>query len=86
MEEHLTNLAVEHDVAESTQDQAFHAIVYLFKHVLKRELNCVNAIRSSKPKRVPTVMSHDEVAAVLHGLQGDYKLMGQLMYGAGLTI
>ncbi len=86
VEDHLTDLAVEHDVAESTQDQAFHAISYLFKHVLQRKLQCVDAIRSSKPKRVPTVMSHEEVATVLSGLTGDYKLMGQLMYGAGLRL
>jgi integrase len=82
----LTDLAVERDVAESTQDQAFHAILYLFKHVLDRELNCIDAIRSSKPKRIPTVMSHAAVAEVLAGLQGVYKLMGQLMYGAGLRL
>lgn len=86
VEDHLTDLAVERDVAESTQDQAFHAICYLFKHVLDRELKCVDAIRSSKPKRIPTVMSHAEVAEVLDGLQGVYKLMGQLMYGAGLRL
>jgi len=86
VEAHLTVLAVELDVAESTQDQAFHALAYLFKHVLKRELNCIDAIRSSKPKRVPTVMSQDEVTEVLNGLRGVYKLMGQLMYGAGLRL
>jgi integron integrase len=86
VEDHLTDLAVERDVAESTQDQAFHAILYLFKHVLDRELKCVDAIRSSKPKRIPTVMSHAEVAEVLEGLRGVYKLMGQLMYGAGLRL
>lgn len=86
VEDHLTDLAVERDVAESTQDQAFHAILYLFKHVLDRELKCVEAIRSSKPKRIPTVMSHAEVAQVLDGLRGVYKLMGQLMYGAGLRL
>lgn len=86
VEDHLTDLAVERDVAESTQDQAFHAILYLFRHVLKRDLHCVEAIRSSKPKRIPTVMSHAEVAEVLEGLDGVYKLMGQLMYGAGLRL
>ena len=86
VEAHLTSLAVDRDVAESTQDQAFHAIAYLFKHVLKRELKCVDAIRSTKPKRVPTVMSQNEVADLLDKLQGVYKLMGQLMYGAGLRL
>ena len=86
VEAHLTSLAVDLDVAESTQDQAFHAIAYLFKHVLERELNCIDAIRSTKPKRVPTVMSQNEVTELLDGLQGVYKLMGQLMYGAGLRL
>ena len=86
VEAHLTSLAVDLDVAESTQDQAFHAIAYLFKHVLKRELKCIDAIRSTKPKRVPTVMSQNEVAELLDGLQGVYQLMGQLMYGSGLRL
>ena len=86
VENHLTAMAVERDVAESTQDQAFHAISYLFKHVLKRDLECVDAIRSSKPKRVPTVMSQEEVTEVLDGLQGVHRLIGQLLYGAGLRL
>ncbi|WP_182871531.1 tyrosine-type recombinase/integrase, partial [Rhodopirellula sp. JC639] len=73
-------------VAESTQDQAFYAILYLFEHVLKRDLKCVDAIRSSKPQRIPVVMSHEEVASRLGELRGVYLLMAQLMYGGGLRL
>ena len=58
----------------------------LFKHVLEQEPNCFEAIRCTKPKRVPTVMGQNEVTEPLDGLQGVYKLMGQLMYGAGLRL
>ncbi|PAY18114.1 integrase [Rhodopirellula sp. SM50] len=86
VEEFLTDMAVDRNVAESTQDQAFYAILYLFEHVLKRDLKCVDAIRSSKPQRIPVVMSHEEVASLLGELRGVYLLMAQLMYGAGLRL
>ncbi|WP_146523321.1 integron integrase, partial [Stieleria varia] len=86
VESHLTNLAVKENLAENSQDQAFYAILYLFTHVLKRELKEVNAIRSTKPKRVPVVMSRPEVRSVLSHLSGVYFLMAQLMYGTGMRL
>lgn len=86
VEAFLTDKAVRGNVAESTQDQAFYALLFLFKHVLKREMGCIDAVRSTKPKRVPTVMSHDEVAGVLGELSGTYLLIAQILYGAGLRL
>ena len=86
MEAHLTDLAVDGDVAPSTQDQAFYALLFLFEHVLKRDFGKINAIRSTKAARIPTVMSKSEVVRVLSLLSGVYLLIGQLLYGCGLRI
>jgi len=86
VEAFLTDKAVRGNVSESTQDQAFYALLFLFQHVLKREMGCIDAVRSTKPKRVPTVMSHDEVAGVLGELRGVYLLIAQILYGAGLRL
>ena len=86
IEAHLTDLAVDGNVAPSTQNQAFHALRFLFEHVLERELGEINATRSNKAPRVPTVMSQNEVTQVLAGLSGVYLLMAELMYGTGMRI
>lgn len=86
VEAHLTDLAVDGDVAPSTQDQAFYALLFLFEHVLKREFGSINAIRSTKAPRIPTVMSKSEVIEVFAQLQGTYLLIAQLLYGCGMRI
>ena len=86
IEAFLTDLAVDGEVAPATQDQAFYALKFLFEEVLKRSAQDIDAIRSTKPKLVPTVMSESEVARVLNSLSGVYLLIGQLLYGCGMRI
>jgi len=86
VESHLTDLAVDGDVAPSTQDQAFYALLFLFQFVLERDFGKINAIRSTKAARIPTVMSKSEVVRVLPLLSGIYLLIGQLLYGCGMRI
>lgn len=86
VEDHLTELAVRGNVAESTQDQAYFALLFLFRYVLKRDMECIDAVRSTKPKRVPTVMSRDEVSNVFSHLEGVTQTMAMLLYGAGLRL
>jgi integron integrase len=86
IEGHLTDLAVEREVAVSTQNQAFYALRFFFVHVLKRDLGKIDAIRTKKQPCVPSVMSVSEVEQVLQGLQGIYRLIGQLLYGGGMRI
>lgn len=86
VEAHLTDLAVDGDVAPSTQNQAFHALLFLFEHVLKRDFGKINALRSTKAPRIPSVMSKSEVTQVLSRLRGTYSLIGQLLYGCGMRI
>jgi site-specific recombinase XerD len=83
---HLTDLAVDGNVAPSTQDQSFYALLFLFQHVLERDFGKINAIRSTKAARIPTVISKSEVTQVLSLLTGLYLLIGQLLYGCGMRI
>ena len=83
----LTHLAVKDRVAASTQNQALSALLFLYRHVLEREIGDLGeVIRARKPKRLPVVMTREETKAVLGHLQGDKWLMASLLYGAGLRL
>lgn len=83
----LTYLAVKEKVAASTQNQALSALLFLYRHVLSREVGDLGGvIRARKPKRLPVVMTREEVKIVLANLSGDKWLMASLMYGAGLRL
>jgi len=83
----LTYLAVKENVSASTQNQALCALLFLYKYVLKRDLGELGeVIRARKPKRLPVVLTRDDVKAVFMHLEGDKRLMAGLMYGAGLRL
>lgn len=80
----VSHLAVARNVAASTQNQALCAILYLYRNVLKREIDHVDVVWAKRPKRMPEVFTPEEASAVLHELPGKYRLIGMLMYGSGL--
>jgi integron integrase len=83
----LTHLAVKEKVSASTQNQALSALLFLYRHVIGREVGDLGeVIRAGKPTRLPVVMTREEVKAVLANLTGDKWLMASLMYGAGLRL
>ncbi len=83
----LTHLAVKEKVSASTQNQALCALLFLYRHVLGREIGDLGeVIRARKSRRLPVVMTRDEVKAVLGRLDGDKWLMASLMYGSGLRL
>lgn len=83
----LTHLAVKEKVSASTQNQALSALLFLYRHVVGRDIGDLGeVIRARKPKRIPVVMTREEVKAVLARLDGDKWLMASLMYGAGLRL
>lgn len=85
IEAFLTYLAVDLNVASSTQNQAFNALLFLYKDVLNIEFgDNINSVRAKKPKKIPTVMTESEVARVLDAMDGTYELMAMLLYGCGL--
>lgn len=83
----LTHLAVEGRVAASTQNQAFSALLFLYKSVLEVDPGIIaGAIRAKRPKRLPVVLTKPEVQLVHRELDGTYKLIAQLLYGSGLRL
>ena len=83
----LTHLALRERVSASTQNQALSALLFLYRHVLGRELGDLGEIiRARRPKRLPVVLTREEVRAVLGQLRGDKWLTASLMYGAGLRL
>ena len=83
----LSHLAIKEHVSASTQNQALSALLFLYRHVIGREVGSLgDVIRARKPKRLPVVMTREEVKAVLDQLSGDKWLMANLMYGAGLRL
>jgi integron integrase len=85
IEEFLTHLAVEENVAASTQNQALNAILFLYKEVLKQELDLkVDAVRAKRSRYLPTVLTKEEVLAIINNLSGVYQLVVKLLYGTGL--
>src|SRR5262245_20172177 len=68
VEAFLTHLAVEGRVSASTQNQAYSALLFLYQVVLHRPLGRLDAVRAERPVRVPTVLSVDEVNALLRAL------------------
>lgn len=83
----LTHLAREQNVSANTQAQALNAIVFFYKHVIGQSLGDVGTFARPKKKQyLPTVLSKEEVAALLHNLSGVYKIIGSLLYGCGLRL
>lgn len=84
---YLTHLAVEKNVAASTQRQAMNALVFFFREVLGREPGDLSGFQASRrAARVPTVLTSGECLRLFDQLEGTTKLMAQLMYGAGLRL
>lgn len=87
VEAFLTHLAVAGRVAASTQNQAKSALLFLYKEVLATELPWLDRVEAAKTsKRLPVVLTQNEVAAVLAGLDGTHGLIARLLYGTGLRI
>jgi integron integrase len=87
VESFLTHLAMVERVAASTQNQALQAVIFLYRHVLDQELPWLeNVTRASRPKRLPVVLSVEEVRSVLAQLDGTCWLLASLLYGCGLRL
>ena len=74
-------------VSASTQNQAFSALLLLFREVLRKDLEeMAQTIRARQRRRLPTVLSVSEIQALLEAVEPDYKLMVKLLYGSGLRL
>ena len=84
--DYLTYLAVKQHVSANTQKVALNALVFLFEKYLKRPVGDLGFKLATTQRRVPTVLSGDEVSRILAQLQGRNKLIIQLLYGSGLRV
>jgi len=83
----LSHLAVDKKVAVSTQNQAFNALLFLYKQVLGLPFaDDISAVRSKKTPRLPVVLSRKKMASLLKTMRGDAELMARVMYGGGLRL
>ena len=86
IEAFLTHLAVHRNVAPSTQNQALHAILFLYRNVLDQPIReKIDALRAQARRRLPVVLTTDEVERLLSHLSGVSHLAALLLYGSGLT-
>ena len=83
----LTHLAVEGQVSAATQNQAFSALLLLYRTVLEVDPGQIGGvIRAQRPKRLPVVLTREEIDLVLAELTDSYRLIVQLLYGSGLRL
>ena len=83
----LSSLASESHVSASTQNQALNAVLFLYHQVLAKDIGYIKGVvRAKRPKRLPVVLTREEVKSILGLLDGLEWIMGMLLYGAGLRL
>ena len=83
----LTSLVVDNNISSATQKQALNALVFLYKKVLNDPLpQTINVLRSAKKRKIPVVLSREEVSLILDLMEGTLQLITKLLYGSGLRM
>lgn len=87
VEAFLTMLVTERHVSASTHNQALSAILFLYREVLGVDLPWLEGVsRPAQKRRIPSVLTRDEVAALFQFLDADMRLLAQLLYGTGMRL
>lgn len=87
VETFLTHLAVEGNVAASTQNQAKAVVLFLYRQVLNQELPWLENVEQAKvSRRLPVVLTVNETRALLDRLKGVYRVQANLLYGTGMRL
>jgi len=87
IQQFLSYLSVEKQVAPSTQNQALNALVFFFRNALNKELTeSISAVRSYRQRKLPVVLSKKEIQEIFKYLSEVHLLMAQLIYGCGLRL
>ncbi len=85
IENFLSHLAVKGNVAASTQNQAFNALLFLYREVIGIELpSNINSLRAKGPQRRPTVLTRNEVFEIINSMSGVFQLVVKVLYGCGM--
>jgi integron integrase len=83
----LSGLASDGHVSASTQNQALNALLFLYKGILERKIGLIHGVvRANRPKKIPVVLTQEEVKRILDCLEDTPWLMAMLLYGAGLRL
>ncbi|MEN8132354.1 MAG: integron integrase [Pseudomonadota bacterium] len=83
----LSYLAVDKKVAGSSQNQAFNALLFLFKHVLEKDFEQIEGVvRAKRKKYIPVVLSREEIDLLFDHLDDPINLVASLLYGCGLRL
>ena len=83
----MTYLAVERKVSASTQNQAFNAILFLFRHTLDKNIDDIaEAVRARRTRRLPVVLTKTEMERLFENISGNNLLMAHTIYGCGLRL
>ncbi len=83
---YLSHLALKRRVSASTQNQAFNALLFLFRNVFSREPENIDAVRARKPSRLPVVLTQMEVKKIFQETEGITNLILRLIYSSGLRL
>jgi integron integrase len=87
VKEFLTSLAVKRKVSSTTQNQAFNALLFFYRHALKKEFGKIDGVvRAKRKPYIPVVLSREEIDVVLKHLEPPYDLVVKLLYGCGLRL
>jgi len=87
LQDFLSHLAVEKKVSSSTQNQALNAIVFLYRHVLDKNIDQeLSAVRAKQRRHLPVVLTMKEIQNIFDQLSGTSKLMAMVIYGGGLRL
>ena len=87
VEEYLSYLATDRNVAASTQNQALNAILFLYRYVIRWELGELSGlVRAKRPARIPVVLTPREAELVISGMAGDSRTVAVLLWGGGLQL
>jgi integron integrase len=87
LQDFLSYLAVERKVSSSTQNQALNAVVFVYRHVLEKDIeDQINSVRARQKRRLPVVLTIKEVNNIFDEMSGLHCLMAKLIYGCGLRL
>lgn len=88
IEAFLSHIAINENVAGSTQNQAFNALLFLYQKVLNISLENekIDAVRAKKKKNLPVVLTKEQVKKVITLMTGVHQVMAKLLYGSGLRL
>jgi len=87
VKEYLTFLAVSRKVSSSTQNQAFNALLFFFRHVLHKEFGKIDGVvRAKRKPYIPVVLTRKEIDAIPAHPSPPYDLVVKLLYGCGLRL